>query len=98
MSVVLFALVHLWAENIRRWEFTLQSRFLSAGGGIAIAYVFVDLLPKLAKSDLIVSQALTGMLPYFERHVYVMALFGFLLNRPYRRLYRRRSHDERHAA
>ncbi len=79
MSVVLFSLVHLGAENMRKWEFSLQARFLSAGGGIAIAYVFIDLLPKLAKSDFLVSQALSGVLPYFERHVYVMALLGFLL-------------------
>jgi hypothetical protein len=39
----------------------------------------VDLLPKLAKSDLIVTAALSGVFPYFERHVYVMALLGFLL-------------------
>jgi len=79
VSVIIFALVHLWADKTRKLNAITHSRFLSAGGGVAIAYVFVDLLPKLAKSDLIVRAALSGMFPYFERHVYVMALVGFLL-------------------
>ena len=79
ISVIIFALVHLFAEKTRRLDRLTHGRFLSAGGGVAIAYVFVDLLPKLAKSDLVVSQALQGVFPYFERHVYVCALLGFLL-------------------
>lgn len=49
------------------------------GGGVAIAYVFVDLLSKLGKSELIVSQAFEGVFPFVERHVYIMALVGFLV-------------------
>ena len=79
LSVILFAVVHLFASYTRGWDRISHGRFLSFGGGVAIAYVFVDLLPKLAKSDLIVQQALSGIFPYFERHVYVMALVGFLL-------------------
>jgi len=78
ISVTIFALVHLFAEKTRRLGLPFQRRFLSTGGGIAIAYVFVDLLPKLAKSDQVVQAALSGIFPYFERHVYVMALAGFL--------------------
>ncbi|HXF28964.1 MAG TPA: hypothetical protein VN457_03875, partial [Chlamydiales bacterium] len=78
-SVVLFALVHLFAEKTGKWKRFSQAKFLSAGGGVAIAYVFVDLLPKLAKSDSLVQAALSGVFPYFERHVYVMALIGFLV-------------------
>ena len=79
VSVTIFALVHLFAEKTRKLDRLTRGRFLSAGGGVAIAYVFIDLLPKLAKSDLVVSQALQGVFPYFERHVYIMALLGFLL-------------------
>lgn len=57
----------------------LHGKFLSVGGGIAIAYVFVDLLPNLSESDKIVRKLLSGIFPYFERHVYVLALCGFLL-------------------
>jgi hypothetical protein len=79
ISVLVFTLVHLNAERIKSLSFISQSRFLSAGGGVAIAYVFIDLLPKLAKSDLLVRHALSGVFPYFERHVYILALIGFLL-------------------
>lgn len=81
LSVIVFSLVHLFASKLQRLDKVTHGRFLSAGGGVAIAYVFIDLLPKLAKSDLIVRQALAQVFPfaYFERHVYIMALLGFLL-------------------
>ncbi len=80
ISTIIFVMIHLWAGKMQLLlDHKVQGRFLSAGSGIAIAYVFIDLLPKLAKSDLIVRRALEGLLPYFERHVYIMALMGFLL-------------------
>lgn len=79
LAIFIFSLVHLYG----RWAFWLtplwQGRFLSAGGGIAIAYVFVDLLPKLCENDIIVQNARYGIFLYFERHVYIIALLGFLL-------------------
>jgi hypothetical protein len=79
ISVFIFAAIHLFASRIQQMSLPIHAHLLSAGGGIAIAYVFIDLLPKLSESDSIVSQALSGVFPYFERHVYIMALLGFLL-------------------
>lgn len=79
LSILIFAGVHLWAKKMQGINRQIHGKFLSAGGGIAIAYVFIDLLPKLGKSDLIVRQSLSGIFPYFERHVYIMSLAGFLL-------------------
>jgi hypothetical protein len=79
VSVGIFALVHLYAGKVRRLSKHFQARFLSVGGGVAIAYVFLDLLPKLAESDFIVNQSLQGTIPFLERHAYIMALLGFLL-------------------
>lgn len=79
ISVLILALVHVFANKSNSLSINTRARFLSLGGGVAIAYVFVDLLPKLAKGDLIVRMALAGIFPYFERHVYVIALTGFLL-------------------
>ena len=78
-SVVIFSLVHMYAEKVRTFGLWSQSRFLSFGGGVALAYVFLDLLPKLGKSNAVVEQLLSGFFPYFERHVFVAALLGFLL-------------------
>lgn len=79
ISVVIFSLVHLFAEKTRQLDTVVHGKFLSIGGGVAIAYVFIDLLPKLSKSDQVVTEALYGIFPYFERHAYIMALAGFLL-------------------
>lgn len=79
VSVIIFALVHLWAQKTEHLDKKVRGNFLSFGGGVAISYVFIDILPKLSKSDQLVKQALAGVFPYFERHVYIMALLGFLL-------------------
>lgn len=78
-AVFIFAMVHLFAVKAQQLSFLTHGRLLSAGGGVAIAYVFIDLLPKLSASDLIVTKAFSGVFPYFERHVYITALLGFLL-------------------
>lgn len=75
----MFALVHLLAPKCKKFSFITPGKFLSFGGGIAISYVFIDLLPKLSDSDILVTQALKGAIPYFEHHVYIMALMGFIL-------------------
>ncbi len=77
--VILFALVHLFAESTRKIDPQFHRRLLSTGSGVAISYVFLDLLPKLSKNDAIVKAALWPVFPYFEKHVYLMALLGFLL-------------------
>lgn len=77
-AILIFAAVHLWASRAQALGFIRHGRLLSLGGGVSIAYVFIDLLPKLGKNELIVQASLKGLFPYFERHVYVLALAGFL--------------------
>lgn len=79
ISVIVFAMIHLIAEQTRRLGTIYHSRLLSTGSGVAIAYVFIDLLPKLSKKDTIVKESLWQVFPFLERHVYIMALLGFLL-------------------
>lgn len=79
LCVSVLALVHLLAPLTSRLEQLKHGRFLSVGGGVAIAYVFIDLLPKLCQHDAVLHAALTLIFPYFEHHVYVLALLGFLL-------------------
>jgi hypothetical protein len=79
IAVVIFALVHLFAPVAGRLSWASQGRFLSFGGGVAISYVFIDLLPKLGTSNSLVQRLLYGLFPYVERHVFIMALLGFLL-------------------
>ncbi|NNC58720.1 MAG: hypothetical protein HKO05_01870 [Erythrobacter sp.] len=42
-----FAAIHLFAGRLRFLETTPRSAYLSAAGGIAVAYVFLHLLPEL---------------------------------------------------
>jgi hypothetical protein len=79
IAILIFSCVHLWAERIRDLWIVSSSRFLSVGSGVAIAYVFVDLLPKLSESDSFVKAKLWEIFPYFEHHVYILALLGFIL-------------------
>ena len=79
LAVIAFAAVHLWADKARKLGPKGHARLLSFGGGVAIAYVFIDLMSKLGVSQTQVSLALDGVFPFFERHVYVMALLGFLV-------------------
>lgn len=79
ISVSVFAIFHLLGEKAKKLDSITHGRLLSFGGGVAISYVFIELLPKLASADFLVKKALEGVFPYFERHVYLMALFGFLL-------------------
>jgi hypothetical protein len=79
LSITLFAVVHLFAEKTQKLNKISHGRFLSLGSGLAIAYVFVDILPKLAKRGQVVQQAFIGIFPFVERHVYVITLAGFLL-------------------
>ncbi len=79
ISVCIFSGVHLLEEKTRRFDLSFRGKLLSVGGGVSIAYVFIDLLPKLSKSDRIISQAFEGVFPFVERHAYIMALVGFLV-------------------
>lgn len=77
-AVLIFACVHFFSERTKGLNALTHGRFLSFGGGVSIAYVFIDLLPKIGKSELIVQASLAGFFPFFERHVYILALAGFL--------------------
>jgi len=92
IAICIFSLVHLYAEKTRRLDIITHGRFLSFCGGVAIAYVFVDLLPKLGKYSLVIQHAFSGIIPYAERHAYVAALAGFLL---FFYVYKVHSHEHR---
>jgi hypothetical protein len=72
------AAVHLFAREIRFLHVTPRSASLSAAAGASVAYVFVHILPNLAEGQktLIVTQFIP--LGFAERHVYLIALIGFL--------------------
>jgi hypothetical protein len=71
VAVAALAAVHLLAGALRFGDGGRRSGWLSAAGGIAVAYVFVHLLPELGETQA------RSELPFLENHVYVLALVGF---------------------
>ena len=70
------ALVHVFAGKMRFLEGIPRSRWLSAAGGVSVAYVFLHLLPELAKAQQEFEAPGGLMLGFVERHVYLVALLG----------------------
>lgn len=62
----------LWADRI-----DARSPVLSIAGGVSVAFVFVHLLPELSTAQAAVDDT-PGLLPYLERHVYLLALLGMV--------------------
>ena len=70
------AIVHLFSGRIRFLDVLPRSRWLSAAGGISVAYVFVHLLPDLAEEQEAIRIAVGGRFNFLEYHVYLVALIG----------------------
>lgn len=77
IAILIFGLIHLSSLKTIKMGKTTHERFLSMSGGVALAFVFVDLLPNLCSANDIIRAS--GFFPVIERHVFVLALLGFLL-------------------
>jgi zinc transporter ZupT len=71
-----FALIHLLIGRLTFLEAIPRSRWLSAAGGVAVAYVFLHVLPELAEGQRTVREHLAGASVLSGRHVYLIALVG----------------------
>lgn len=71
-AALVFAIVHLFAGRLRFLEKIPRSRWLSAAGGVAVAYVFLHLLPEVGRGG----EALQAHLPFVEERAYLVALVG----------------------
>jgi zinc transporter ZupT len=90
------AAVHLFAVRLTVPGGVPRSGWLSFGGGISVAYVFLHLLPEVEAGGEAVSDWLA--LAFLEHHVYLVALAGFVAFYGLERLAKRsgsgRSSDE----
>ncbi len=78
LSIIILALIHLYANKAKVFGWVWHGRFLSFAAGISFAYVFVDLLPALEKGQPVLKQVFGEVIPYFDRHAYLIALIGLL--------------------
>ncbi|WP_266076450.1 hypothetical protein [Haladaptatus caseinilyticus] len=74
---LLLAGVHLVTGEVRSFRVVPRSSWLSMAGGASVAYVFVHILPELKGGTVLASVPL--FFGFVERHVYIVALFGFSL-------------------
>ena len=76
LMAVAFCLVHLFVGRLRFLDRNPRSRWLSFSGGVAVAYVFLHMLPELGAHAGAFNRA-TGLGEVMaESAVYLLALFG----------------------
>ena len=79
LVILIFAGIHIVGSRIEVARTTSRRVWLSAAGGISIAYVFVHILPELAHHQKVFDKGGPfGILDGSERHVYFMALLGLV--------------------
>ncbi|MFW8634249.1 hypothetical protein [Cribrihabitans pelagius] len=78
-AALAFAAIHYLVPKLKFLDGIPRSRWLSIAGGVAVAYVFVHLLPELAEHQEALADhegALASVAEALERLVYVLALAG----------------------
>lgn len=79
IGATLIVLVHLFVRRLRFLD-RPQSVWPDFFAGVALGYVFVDILPHLAsKQQALLEATDAGLLGFLEHHAYLMAMAGFLL-------------------
>ncbi|MGG6265562.1 hypothetical protein ACQ4M3_06100 [Leptolyngbya sp. AN03gr2] len=76
---VLLAIVHVFSGRLRFLRTTPRSRWLSFGGGISVAYVFIHILPELDEYQDTIRDSVAAELAFLEHHVYLLALLGLAM-------------------
>lgn len=71
-----FAVIHLFIGRLRFLDVVPRSRWLSAAGGVAVAYVFLHILPELSTHQERFAEGLGVSEQAAEGLVYLLALAG----------------------
>lgn len=75
----LFALIHVFIHRLRVLDTVPRSRWLSMAGGVAVAYVFLHILPELSAHQETLAILSDGDVVGGEQIVYAVALAGLAL-------------------
>jgi hypothetical protein len=78
LSALVFAAIHLFIGRLRALDVVPRSRWLSGAGGVAVAYVFLHILPELAahRETFVAVLGVEGLAA--EMRVYLVALAGLV--------------------
>lgn len=80
VAAVLLAALHLAAPHIRKLPLVPERATASFAGGLAVAYVFLHLLPEIAEGNEAIGEALSDVLeptPLVDLGIFLVALVGF---------------------
>lgn len=73
------ALVHAAARYLHLSAVITRNKWLSFGGGVSVAYVFVHVLPELSVGQAAIEDAQHVLVQELAYHAYLIALSGFAL-------------------
>lgn len=79
VSVLVLVGVHISTVYTGSWKGPWRNRFLSAATGVSVAYVVMQLLPELSRTDDTIGGAARSLLPFFERHAYFVTVVGIIV-------------------
>lgn len=76
---LILSILHFTSKYITFIKDSPRSKFLSLAGGIAVSYVFVDLLPQVTKQQKVMEDATNEIgLKALENHAFVVSLIGLV--------------------
>jgi zinc transporter ZupT len=78
-ALLLLIAVHALAGPLHQAAVKPRSGWLSVAGGVAVSFVFLELLPILAQAQDAVRPQLRGLLGFAERHLYLVAAASLTL-------------------
>lgn len=82
LSVLVLAVLHLFAPHIRKLPLVPEHATASFAGGLAVSYVFLHLLPELAEGSSELREVLgdsSERSPLLGLEIFLVALIGFLI-------------------
>ena len=78
VAAAVLILVHFFSGKLKFLNSKPRSRWLSLAGGVSVSYVFIHLLPEIARGQRIVDNQDSEILSYLEHHAYLLALSGLI--------------------
>lgn len=78
LGALSLASVHLFAVRLRFLDCTPRSIWLSAAGGISLAYVFLQLIPELAERQKNLLEKIDGVGSWLDFPIFALVLAGLL--------------------
>ncbi|HDZ57297.1 MAG TPA: hypothetical protein ENI17_11430 [Pseudomonas xinjiangensis] len=79
VAAAVLILVHFFSGKLKFLNSKPRSRWLSLAGGVSVSYVFIHLLPEIARGQRIVDNQDSEILSYLEHHAYLLALSGLIV-------------------